>query len=75
VTRRAQIADQVKFVAWWDGSVRKPGGDRQSKKALTASPVNALPVKEAEKLTGMKQQRVSDLGKRLGGAVRLADRR
>jgi hypothetical protein len=44
-------------VKWWDANVQDAGGDRQSSKALTGDAVNALSCPEAEKLTGMKQQR------------------
>jgi hypothetical protein len=55
-------AEQHKFVAWWGATVQNAGGDRQSKKALAGNTANGLPRKEAEHLTGMKHQRVSDLG-------------
>jgi phage N-6-adenine-methyltransferase len=57
-----KIDEQIKFVAWWHANVRKAG---QPRKELTGTAVNSLSVAQAEKLTGMKQQRVSELGKRL----------
>ena len=50
---------------WWDANVPDAGGDRQSSKALAALPANALSRDQAEALTGMKHQRVSDLKKSL----------
>lgn|SRR5262249_3698140 len=55
-----KIEEQGRFVAWWNGNVQRPGGDRQSKKH---SPGTRLMLSDAEKLTGMKQQRVSALRK------------
>jgi phage N-6-adenine-methyltransferase len=56
----AKIVEQQKFVAWWNGAVRDKGERRSLK-----SPGTRLFVADAEHLTGMKQQRVSDLKKRL----------
>lgn len=55
-----KIEEQQKFVAWWGGAVRNKG-----ERANLKSPGTRLFVDDAEDLTGMKQQRVSDLGKRL----------
>jgi hypothetical protein len=55
-----KIEEQHQFVAWWKGSVGKPG----PKKDVPGT--RYISFVEAENLTGMKQQRVSDLGKRLG---------
>jgi hypothetical protein len=54
-----KIAEQVQFIAWWYASVERPGGDRQSEKH--SSGARLMPVREAEKLTGMKQPRVFEL--------------
>jgi phage N-6-adenine-methyltransferase len=54
----AKIDEQRKFITWWDASVRGKG-----KKANNRD--SGYFVAEAESLTGMKQQRVSDLKKRL----------
>ena len=51
-----KIEEQRKFVAWWDGAVERKGGDEKRK------PRTRLSVIDAQDLTGMKQQRVSDLG-------------
>jgi phage N-6-adenine-methyltransferase len=57
-----KIEEQRKFVAWWGATVQRAGGDRQSQH----SPRTRLMLcSEAERLTGMRQQRVSDMGKRL----------
>ena len=52
-----KIAEQEKFVAWWDATVR--GDGRPSK---TNRDPRTFSKADAEKLTGMKQRRVSDLG-------------
>jgi len=58
----AKIGEQRQFVAWWNGAVSQGhGGDRKEQ----VSGARYLPFREAERLTGMKQPRVSDLGKRL----------
>jgi hypothetical protein len=56
----AKIDEQRKFVAWWNGAVRSKG-----ERGNLKSPGTRLFVEDAEDVTGMKQQRVSDLGKRL----------
>jgi phage N-6-adenine-methyltransferase len=53
-----KIEEQRKFVAWWSATVKRPGGDHSPR-------TREMPMREAEKLTGMANQRVSDLGKRL----------
>jgi hypothetical protein len=58
----AKVEEQKKFVAWWKGAVQRAGGDRQTQKH---SPSTRLMLAEAEDLTGMRQQRVSDLTKKL----------
>ena len=57
----AKIEEQRKFIAWWTGNVRE-GGRPSEKPAENAAD---LPRSEAERLTGMPHQRVSDLGKRI----------
>jgi len=59
----AKIEEQHKFVAWWSGTVERKGGDRKSKNQKSRP--RFLKCVEAERLTGMKQPRVSELGKRL----------
>jgi hypothetical protein len=59
----AKIGEQHKFVAWWNANVRNSGNPQ-----LTAVAVNYITVPQAQELTGMRQQRVSDLGKRLANA-------
>jgi len=54
----AKINEQTKFFAWWNGAVVHGGG---SKNRVRGS----YSLHEAEALTGMRQQRVSDLGKKL----------
>jgi DNA N-6-adenine-methyltransferase (Dam) len=57
-----KIEEQRKFCSWWTGAVQRPGGDRQSKH----SPRSRLMLcSQAEKLTGMRQQRVSELARKL----------
>ena len=56
----AKIEEQTKFVAWWKAAVGEPG----PKKNISGT--RYISFREAEKLTGMPQPRVSDLGKRLG---------
>lgn len=60
-----KLAEQQLFMAWWKAKVQQAGGDRQSEKALAGTTADALSRTEAERLTGMKHQRVSELGKRL----------
>jgi hypothetical protein len=54
-------AEQHKFVVWWKADVDDHGG-RPSKTVPRAR--EGLSMREAEKLTGMPNQRVSDLGKK-----------
>jgi ParB family chromosome partitioning protein len=54
----AKIEEQLMFVAWWEANVTRTGPRK-----LNRAP--GLILADAEKLTRMKQQRVSDLGKRL----------
>jgi len=56
----AKIAEQQKFVAWWKVAVQEGG---RPKKNLPSS--REVSMREAEKLTGMANQRVSDLGRKL----------
>jgi len=62
---RTKVEEQQKFVAWWKGSVTGQG----TRTDLNRDHGESLPLKEAEHLTGMKQQRVSDLGKKLANAT------
>jgi phage N-6-adenine-methyltransferase len=57
-----KIEEQHKFVAWWDANVRDAG---QPSKELSGIADNSLSALEAEKITGMKPRRVSDLRKSL----------
>jgi phage N-6-adenine-methyltransferase len=59
-----KIAESHKFVAWWKANVTDKGG-RPVAKNLTENTVQFLPARKAEELTGMRQQRVSDLRGRL----------
>src|SRR5258708_35793246 len=63
-----KIEEQRKFVAWWDGAVERKGGDEKRK------PRTRLSVIDAQDLTGMKQQRVSDLGQEHVAAAALLGR-
>jgi phage N-6-adenine-methyltransferase len=57
-----KIEEQRRFVAWWGATVQRPGGDRQSQH----SPRTRLMLcSEAERLTGMRHQRVSELARKL----------
>lgn len=59
----AKIEEQRKFVAWWKGSV---GGNPDGRGRREEIPgARYLSFHDAEDITGMKQQRVSDLGKKL----------
>ena len=58
--RHREIEEQRKFIAWWEGTVRRSG---PASKQLNQE--RGLILSDAERLTGMKQQRVSDLGKRI----------
>lgn len=60
----AKIEEQQKFVAWWQGNV-SIGESRRANRVP-----GSLKLSEAERLTGMKQQRVSDLGKCLTDLVK-----
>ena len=64
----AKIGEQRDFVVWWKASVRDKG-----ERANLKSPGTRLFVAEAEKQTGMRQQRVSDLGKRLKKPAKYRD--
>jgi len=57
-----KIAEQQKFVVWWNAAVRRAG---QPKKEFAKNAANSLTEKEATKLTGMPHQRVSDILNRL----------
>ena len=58
-----KIAEQVQFVAWWYANVSVNHGGSRAKQQVSGS--RYLSYREAERLTGMKQPRVSELGKRL----------
>lgn len=53
-----KIDEQRKFLIWWKANVKFGGGSKNRDSG-------SYPVEKAEDLTGMKQQRVSDLSKRL----------
>lgn len=59
----AKIIEQVKFVAWWDANVTDRGGGNPT---VPRSRDGALPMREAEKLTGITNQRKSALRTQLG---------
>lgn len=59
----AKIAEQRKFIAWWEGVVGGNPEGRGRRKEIPGT--RYLSFRDAEELTGMKQQRVSDLGKKL----------
>jgi DNA N-6-adenine-methyltransferase (Dam) len=52
----AKVEEQRKFYAWWQAGVAHGGGSKNRDRG-------SYSLDQAEKLTGMKQQRVSDLGK------------
>jgi ParB family chromosome partitioning protein len=62
-----KIGEQMKFCAWWKAKVGKgrPESNRER---------DYFSVEQAEKLTGMKQPRVSDLGKLLSDIDSYRDR-
>jgi ParB family chromosome partitioning protein len=57
----AKIEEQQAFVAWWGGNIRSQGEARKKENRVPGF----LSVSKAEDLTGMAQQRVADLKKRL----------
>jgi hypothetical protein len=57
----SKIGEQRKFVAWWKARVTGQGTRRD----LSREHGESLPMREAEQITGMKNQRVSDLSIRL----------
>lgn len=57
-----KIKEQVQFVGWWKTDVGANQGAGRGKKNRVHG---SFSVPQAEDLTGMKQQRVSDLGARL----------
>jgi DNA N-6-adenine-methyltransferase (Dam) len=57
-----KIEEQRRFVVWWGAMVRRPGGDRQAKHSPGS---RGMPCSEAEALTGMRNQRVSELARKL----------
>jgi hypothetical protein len=57
----AECKRHIKFVAWWAGAIRSQGEVRKKENRE----LGFLSVAEAERATGMKQQRVSDLGTKL----------
>jgi hypothetical protein len=59
-----KIAEQHKFVAWWNNEVTR-GKGWEGKKLKTENAV--LSLREAEELTGMKQQRSP-----ISGSVRMS---
>jgi len=56
----AKIEEQQKFVAWWKGHVTDKGGRPSKNRAGISAQFSE---RDAERQTGMKHQRVSDLGK------------
>jgi ParB family chromosome partitioning protein len=56
-----KLAEQHLFVAWWKTTIQSQG---EARKKESRDP-GFLSVPQAERLTGMKHQRVSELGKRL----------
>jgi ParB family chromosome partitioning protein len=62
----AKIEEQRKFMAWWKATVIGSG----TRTDLNRVRGEGLSMRDAEHLTGMKQQRVSDLGKRLEDIAR-----
>jgi len=62
--RRRKLADELRaFVAWWKGNAGAGKGQKGKRREH-----GVLPESDAEALTGMKHQRVSDLGKALKNA-------
>lgn len=58
-----KIEELRKFKKWWDSNVRSQGEVRKKKEENRGR--GFLSVGEAQDFTGMQQQRVSDVGKRL----------
>ena len=58
-----KIAEQVQFCAWWYANVSVNHGGNRAKQQVSGT--RYLPYREAERLTGMKQPRVSELNSRL----------
>jgi hypothetical protein len=56
-----KLAEQQLFIAWWAAKVQGPGEVHKKE----GRDLGLLVRADAERLTGMKQQRVSELGKRL----------
>ena len=48
--------EQTEFVRWWDETVGRPGGDRQS---IVSDRATMLSADEAEALTGLDKVQVS----------------
>ena len=63
----AKIEEQIRFVAWWKGSVAHGGGSKNRERG-------SYSLRDAEHLTGMSQQRVSDLTKRLALPAKYRER-
>jgi len=59
------IAMQMAFVSWWDATIDKAGGDRQTEKALSRNKDNGLAVLDATAQTGISKQHVSRWRERL----------
>jgi hypothetical protein len=59
-----KVTEQIKFVAWWTVNVSIGHAHNRGENRVPGS----LPLVKAESLTGMKQQRVSDLKARLTDA-------
>src|SRR5215472_4233919 len=66
-----KIEEQHRFFAWWNGKLTDKGG-RPSK--TVPRPRDGLSMERAEELTGMANQRVSDLGKKLANPDSYRDR-
>lgn len=62
----AKIEEQLTFHAWWQASVQSAGQPKKNSPRTR----EMLSMREAEHLTGLANQRVSDLGKRLSNVER-----
>lgn len=66
----AKLDECLKFVAWWKANVSDKGGGNPT---VPRSRDGALRMKDAEDLTGMANQRVSDLARDLSNIEKFRD--
>lgn len=69
----AKIEDQAAFVAWWDQTVRRPGGDKRSD-TIVSRPDSMTCSDSLEASTGIKKMQVSRWRKHLADKPQYRER-